>query len=153
MLLDLHRNFIGQGSRRIIITPANATIEMGRRRSGRGIYVLFFFQAEDGIRGHCVTGVQTCALPIWAPWLKPSQPSTTCPRCTPKVAVSVHRKLLSAAGMSTHHGSSSSSEREQHDGTGNEQREGAGAVAPTPASNRTMKPVTNVTTSTSRTTR
>src|SRR5438132_10735783 len=23
-----------------------------------------FFQAEDGIRGHCVTGVQTCALPI-----------------------------------------------------------------------------------------
>src|SRR5260221_2182328 len=26
---------------------------------------LFFFQAEDGIRDHCVTGVQTCALPIW----------------------------------------------------------------------------------------
>src|SRR5438132_5708351 len=26
----------------------------------------FFFQAEDGIRGHCVTGVQTCALPISA---------------------------------------------------------------------------------------
>src|SRR5260221_2791782 len=25
---------------------------------------LFFFQAEDGIRYHCVTGVQTCALPI-----------------------------------------------------------------------------------------
>src|SRR5215211_3880427 len=23
-----------------------------------------FFQAEDGIRYHCVTGVQTCALPI-----------------------------------------------------------------------------------------
>src|SRR5438132_895083 len=23
-----------------------------------------FLQAEDGIRGHCVTGVQTCALPI-----------------------------------------------------------------------------------------
>jgi hypothetical protein len=52
------------------------------------------------------------------------------PQVRPKVAVSVHRKLLSAAGMSTHHGSSSSSEREQHDGTGNEQREGAGAVAP-----------------------
>src|SRR5215204_6406605 len=28
---------------------------------------LFFFQAEDGIRDHCVTGVQTCALPI-SPW-------------------------------------------------------------------------------------
>src|SRR5438034_2838557 len=25
---------------------------------------IFFFQAEDGIRDHCVTGVQTCALPI-----------------------------------------------------------------------------------------
>src|SRR6266536_5440876 len=25
-----------------------------------------FFQAEDGIRGPRVTGVQTCALPIWA---------------------------------------------------------------------------------------
>src|SRR5438034_11801919 len=24
----------------------------------------FLFQAEDGIRYHCVTGVQTCALPI-----------------------------------------------------------------------------------------
>src|SRR5699024_11737398 len=27
--------------------------------------VCFFFQAEDGIRGRNVTGVQTCALPIW----------------------------------------------------------------------------------------
>src|SRR5260221_3027885 len=26
--------------------------------------VLFVFQAEAGIRDHCVTGVQTCALPI-----------------------------------------------------------------------------------------
>src|SRR6266542_6194109 len=25
----------------------------------------FFFQAEDGIRDATVTGVQTCALPIW----------------------------------------------------------------------------------------
>ena len=30
---------------------------------GRGEY--FFFQAEDGIRGSPVTGVQTCALPIY----------------------------------------------------------------------------------------
>src|SRR5438034_3550651 len=28
------------------------------------VFVFFFFQAEDGIRDHCVTGVQTCALPI-----------------------------------------------------------------------------------------
>src|SRR5690606_39492415 len=27
---------------------------------------VFFFQAEDGIRDFHVTGVQTCALPIWA---------------------------------------------------------------------------------------
>src|SRR3712207_7314827 len=27
--------------------------------------VFFFFQAEDGIRDIGVTGVQTCALPIW----------------------------------------------------------------------------------------
>src|SRR5262249_56081883 len=29
--------------------------------------ILFFFQAEDGIRDWSVTGVQTCALPIWLP--------------------------------------------------------------------------------------
>src|SRR5256886_10486089 len=29
--------------------------------------VSFFFQAEDGIRDLTVTGVQTCALPIWSP--------------------------------------------------------------------------------------
>src|SRR6202012_462660 len=27
--------------------------------------LFFFFQAEDGIRDHCVTGVQTCSLPIF----------------------------------------------------------------------------------------
>src|SRR5215510_16127285 len=28
-------------------------------------FLPFFFQAEDGIRDGHVTGVQTCALPIW----------------------------------------------------------------------------------------
>src|SRR5437867_11098263 len=28
-------------------------------------FVFFFFQAEDGIRVRTVTGVQTCALPIY----------------------------------------------------------------------------------------
>src|SRR6266481_6477532 len=47
------------------------------------MFYFFFFQAEDGIRGGTVTGVQTCALPIlgdvrlhqggqvethWGPW-------------------------------------------------------------------------------------
>src|SRR5438067_3188958 len=31
----------------------------------RSFYFFFFFQAEDGIRDRNVTGVQTCALPIW----------------------------------------------------------------------------------------
>src|SRR5215218_10825440 len=30
------------------------------------MFFFFFFQAEDGIRAHCVTGVQTCALPIYS---------------------------------------------------------------------------------------
>src|SRR2546422_1739568 len=30
-------------------------------------HVFFFFQAEDGIRDVAVTGVQTCALPIYSP--------------------------------------------------------------------------------------
>src|SRR3989442_11395371 len=33
------------------------------------LLVIFFFQAEDGIRDADVTGVQTCALPI--SWLTP----------------------------------------------------------------------------------
>src|SRR5258706_1291764 len=33
-------------------------------RSMRYIVIVFFFQAEDGIRDWSVTGVQTCALPI-----------------------------------------------------------------------------------------
>src|SRR5436190_15703681 len=33
------------------------------------LFFFFFFQAEDGIRDHCVTGVQTCALPISSPVL------------------------------------------------------------------------------------
>src|SRR5260221_8828267 len=41
-------------------TPCKLT----RRRDSST--VCFFFQAEDGIRDHCVTGVQTCALPISA---------------------------------------------------------------------------------------
>src|SRR5690606_34003793 len=37
-----------------------------RRLSRTCCVVLFFFQAEDGIRDFHVTGVQTCALPISA---------------------------------------------------------------------------------------
>src|SRR5437764_5485332 len=34
-------------------------------KSKWSISFFFFFQAEDGIRDTSVTGVQTCALPIW----------------------------------------------------------------------------------------
>src|SRR5690606_39919563 len=47
----------------------------------------FFFQAEDGIRAFHVTGVQTCALPIYPepggsryhPWWPPQSPTTADP--------------------------------------------------------------------------
>src|SRR2546430_4806213 len=35
------------------------------RCARRSFFLFFFFQAEDGIRDLTVTGVQTCALPIF----------------------------------------------------------------------------------------
>src|SRR6266536_5992644 len=49
------------------------------------IEFFFFFQAEDGIRDPLVTGVQTCALPIWADCAPSSTSSarrTSAPRST-----------------------------------------------------------------------
>src|SRR5206468_4368445 len=39
-------------------------------------FFFFFFQAEDGIRDLIVTGVQTCALPIFAPRSRPPRSRT-----------------------------------------------------------------------------
>src|SRR5204862_1940885 len=39
-------------------------------------YLFFFFQAEDGIRDLYVTGVQTCALPIFFPMRRPRDQDT-----------------------------------------------------------------------------
>ena len=36
-----------------------------RTYAHHALYSCFFFQAEDGIRDDLVTGVQTCALPIY----------------------------------------------------------------------------------------
>src|SRR2546430_8088808 len=41
----------------------------------------FFFQAEDGIRDLTVTGVQTCALPIWC----------ASPGCPPGTRLAIRR--------------------------------------------------------------
>src|SRR5256885_4420867 len=38
---------------------------IGECASRDGVTLFFFFQAEDGIRDYKVTGVQTCALPIF----------------------------------------------------------------------------------------
>src|SRR5699024_11497403 len=52
---------------------------------------VFFFQAEDGIRDRNVTGVQTCALPIYtARWLACSWRSTS-------RAIATSRSVVSAA--------------------------------------------------------
>src|SRR5256884_2415661 len=40
------------------------------------LHLFFFFQAEDGIRDVAVTGVQTCALPIYLQTVKNSSPHT-----------------------------------------------------------------------------
>src|SRR5207249_5368486 len=39
-------------------------LSVGGRSVRRVLHLIFFFQAEDGIRDRNVTGVQTCALPI-----------------------------------------------------------------------------------------
>ena len=44
---------VGEPAKRQAVTNAEKTVSS------------FFFQAEDGIRDWSVTGVQTCALPIW----------------------------------------------------------------------------------------
>src|SRR2546425_4065956 len=51
----------------------------------------FFFQAEDGIRDKLVTGVQTCALPIYAQVVYPvntTYPFATNPASTVTITLS-----------------------------------------------------------------
>src|SRR2546430_2259857 len=51
-----------------------AEARRGTRGGGLLLVLFFFFQAEDGIRDLTVTGVQTCALPIWRPkYIVPSK--------------------------------------------------------------------------------
>src|SRR5689334_17985515 len=55
---------------------------------------VFFFQAEDGIRDGTVTGVQTCALPIWA---GAGGPGTAHPSLSPTAGLLCARKVASEA--------------------------------------------------------
>src|SRR5438034_4131403 len=56
------------GHRVLASVTARCRLRPSRSISRRSF---FFFQAEDGIRDHCVTGVQTCALPISGPLATP----------------------------------------------------------------------------------
>src|SRR5947207_1164387 len=52
---------------RVHVVSGMLCVLLSRRSSLR-----LFFQAGDGVRDHCVTGVQTCALPIFADRLQAS---------------------------------------------------------------------------------
>src|SRR5207244_5122604 len=49
---------LSAGGRRLFLLPAAPVLACAS-------WVLFFFRSEDGIRYDLVTGVQTCALPIY----------------------------------------------------------------------------------------
>src|SRR2546430_6069327 len=49
-----------------LMRPARRPRAKGEGRCRLRSSCVFFFQAEDGIRDLTVTGVQTCALPIYA---------------------------------------------------------------------------------------
>src|SRR5687767_15193627 len=50
-------------------------------------FFFFFFQAEDGIRDKLVTGVQTCALPIFSRYDNDAQPSPPLAGCASRPAI------------------------------------------------------------------
>src|SRR5690606_40890641 len=59
--------------------------------------LLFFFQAEDGIRDFHVTGVQTCALPISSHPLEFSDSLIDAYRDVPKLANYLHLPVQSGS--------------------------------------------------------
>jgi len=56
------------------------------------VFAVFFFQAEDGIRDRDVTGVQTCALPIW-PSNQLLYRASGCGCCQPLIPMSYQASL------------------------------------------------------------
>src|SRR5258706_11093487 len=57
----------GSTDRLGVVAGRGAARDVLRLDITAGALVLVFFQAEDGIRDWSVTGVQTCALPIYRP--------------------------------------------------------------------------------------
>src|SRR5207302_8372910 len=72
-------------------------------------YFFFFFQAEDGIRDFHVTGVQTCALPIYFPGLISSWPAQIASWLPSRSCLMEVRTKMPSAAIST--GSARSEER------------------------------------------
>src|SRR5207244_5924200 len=60
------------------------------------VIVCFFFQAEDGIRDDLVTGVQTCALPIYV--ADRAVPARTARSATSKLKAFYFLPLLRLSG-------------------------------------------------------
>ena len=72
-------------------------------------FFLFFFQAEDGIRDVAVTGVQTCALPIyrqtqaWSPQdCKQTKYTLSLDKNTPNTYIHTHSHTHSLSLTHTH---------------------------------------------------
>src|SRR2546422_6871954 len=61
-------------------------LRAGSANYGFSASVVFFFQAEDGIRDVAVTGVQTCALPICAAGLRTASTKRSRRRTKSRVA-------------------------------------------------------------------
>src|ERR1022692_2733526 len=61
--------------------------------------IFFFFQAEDGIRDYKVTGVQTCALPIWLALLNDPERAEML-RAEPELMPQAIEELLRHSGPS-----------------------------------------------------
>src|SRR6266404_9561826 len=62
---DIINPNVGVSSSALVLSASGSSVFVGvREASGIPLAQLFLVQAEDGIRGKLVTGVQTCALPI-----------------------------------------------------------------------------------------
>src|SRR5687767_8272483 len=81
------------------------------------VFVFFFFQAEDGIRDKLVTGVQTCALPIYKLEAFDAIPHNAALMAERGVRVSINsdsderaRRLYQEAAKAMHYGGASEEE-------------------------------------------
>src|ERR1039457_3478082 len=106
--------FLGSASfKRLLVdavTWTTASLSILEKSISHGTeYYFFFFQAEDGIRGYNVTGVQTCALPISSPRpvssgtaaSVPSPSARTAPGVAACSAVWSKARVRSSAGPTT----------------------------------------------------